>query len=290
MQYILNVLVSLSLYLLVSTSFAIIYFPTKIFNIAHASVIVSGAYIAYYVYVFLGTPLVIAVFLGVFLASFLGVSFEFFVYSKMRKNGVTGLPYMVAAIGIYVIIKNLISMSFGDGVKILNKSQQVVGYEFYGAYITDVQIAIIVISFLLIVTVNLFMSLSLTGKSIRAVSSNISLCDIYGVSSRRYMLIAFFVGSFLAAIAGILYSMDLNMVPDFGFKLFLYGVVVMIVGGVDSLKGMVFAAVALASVQHWIDLRYDSIWMDLVTFVVLIAFLMFRPLGFSGKPLSKVEV
>jgi branched-chain amino acid transport system permease protein len=57
------------------------------------------------------------------------------------------------------------------------------------------------------------------------VSNNPELCNIYGISSNKIILIAIAIGSVLAAVAGILSAMDTNMTPTFGFNLLLYGVV-----------------------------------------------------------------
>lgn len=99
----------------------------------------------------------------------------------------------------------------------------------------------VVISITLFIGVNLFLQYAATGKSIRAVASNPELCNIYGISSNKIVLIAFGIGSALAATAGILSAMDTNMIPTFGFNLLLYGVVAMIIGGVGSTRGLIAA-------------------------------------------------
>jgi branched-chain amino acid transport system permease protein len=128
------------------------------------------------------------------------------------------------------------------------------------------------------------------GKSIRAVSSNPQLCNIYGINSNRIILIAFGIGSALAAVAGILSAMDTNMTPTFGFNLLLYGLVAMIIGGVGSTRGLVAGALLVATAQHLAAYYIDTKWMDAVTYIILILFLIWKPLGFSGVRLRKVEI
>lgn len=162
--------------------------------------------------------------------------------------------------------------------------------EIFGAYITDIQIITIVVSALLFIAVNLFLQFTSVGKSIRAVSSNPQLCDIYGINSNRIILFAFGIGSALAAVAGILSAMDTNMTPTFGFNLLLYGVVAMIIGGVGSTRGLVAGALLVATAQHTAAYYIDTKWMDAVTYIILILFLIWKPLGFSGVRLRKVEI
>jgi branched-subunit amino acid ABC-type transport system permease component len=275
--------------LLIGFSFSIIYFACIFFHIAHASVITAAAYFVLLFHSFL-TPFPFAVIAGVSLATFIGILCELLVYRQMRKKNLPSLAYLIASIGLYVVLQNTISLYFGDDTKVINTAEITVGHQIFGAYITTVQITTICVSLILFLVVNLFLYFTATGKSIRAVSSNPELCNIYGISSNKIILIAFALGSALAAIAGILSAMDTNMTPTFGFNLLLYGVVAMIIGGVGSTRGLLAGSLLVATAQHLAAFYLDTKWMDAVTYIILILFLIWKPLGFSGKRLKKVEV
>ena len=80
------------------------------------------------------------------------------------------------------------------------------------------------------------------------------------------------------------------MTPTFGFNLLLYGVVAMIIGGVGSTRGLIAGSLLVATAQHLSAYYIDTKWMDAVTYIILILFLIWKPLGFSGKQLKKVEL
>jgi branched-chain amino acid transport system permease protein len=84
--------------------------------------------------------------------------------------------------------------------------------------------------------------------------------------------------------------MDTNLTPTFGFSLLLYGVVAMIVGGLGSTRGLMAGALLVATAQHLAAYYIDTKWMNGVTYIILILFLIWRPLGFSGVRLRKVEI
>ncbi|OFY65755.1 MAG: ABC transporter permease [Bacteroidetes bacterium RIFCSPLOWO2_02_FULL_36_8] len=289
-QIISNILISSAFIALASSSFALIYYPTKFFHLAHAAIITFGAY---FVFLFANKfliPFPVSVALAIAVATIVGVACEVLVYSQMRKRNVPALAYLIASIGLYVVLQNCISLFFGDDTKIINTAEVTVGNQIFGAYITTVQIITIFVSIALFIAVNLFLHYTATGKSIRAVASNPELCNIYGISSNKIILIAFGIGSALAAIAGILSAMDTNMTPTFGFNLLLYGVVAMIIGGVGSTRGLIAGALLVATAQHLSAYYIDTKWMDAVTYIILILFLIWKPLGFSGKSLKKVEI
>jgi branched-chain amino acid transport system permease protein len=289
-QVLSNIFLTSALYALIALSFTQIYYPTKFFHIAHAAVISSGAYFVFFFANKLSIPFSLSVVLAVAAAVGIGLLSEVLVYRQMKKRNVPALAYLIASIGLYVVLQNFISLYFGDDTKIINTAEVTVGNQIFGAYITTIQIITVFVSIALFVAVNLFMHYTATGKSIRAVASNPELCNIYGISSNKIILIAFGIGSSLAATAGILSAMDTNMTPTFGFNLLLYGVVAMIIGGVGSTRGLIAGALLVATAQHLAAYYIDTKWMDAVTYIILILFLIWKPLGFSGKRLKKVEV
>jgi branched-subunit amino acid ABC-type transport system permease component len=197
---------------------------------------------------------------------------------------------LIASIGLYTILQNLISLFFGDDTKSIRTGEVKVGHEILGAYITDIQIITIAVSGALFIAVLLLLHKTSLGKQIRAVSNNPELCNIYGINSDRVILYATVLSAALAAIAGILIALDVDMTPTFGFNYFLYGVVAMIIGGVGSYRGLVFGSLLLATAQHLAAYYIDTKWMDAVAYIILILFLIWKPLGFSGQRLKKVDV
>lgn len=290
MQLFSNILVTASLFLTIGLSFSLIYYPAKFFHIAHAMVISFGAFFVFFFANKLSIPFSLSVVLAIAAAVGIGLLCEVLVYRPMRKKNVQALAYLIASIGLYVVLQNCISLFFGDDTKVINTAEVSVGHHLFGAYITTIQIITFVISIVLFVAINWFLHFTTTGKSIRAVASNPELCNIYGISSNKIILMGFAIGSALAATAGILSAMDTNMTPTFGFNLLLYGVVAMIIGGVGSTKGLIAGSLLVAATQHLAGYYIDTKWMDAVTYVILILFLIWKPLGFSGKRLKKVEV
>lgn len=290
MQTIANVVYTTSIILLIATSFSLIYYPTKFFNIAHAGIITFAAYLTFLFSNKLSLPFTVSLIAAITIVICIGLICELLFFRLMRKQNAPLVAYLIASIGLYTILQNTISLFFGDDRKTIKTREIVIGNEFFGAYITKIQIITIVFSVVLFIALNLFLQFTFVGKSIRAVSSNPQLCDIYGINSNKVILIAFCIGSALAGIAGILSAMDTSMTPTFGFNLLLYSIVAMIIGGVRSTKGLVAGALLVATAQHLSAYYIDTKWMDAITYIILILFLIWKPLGFSGVRLRKVEI
>ncbi len=290
MQFIINIFLSFSIYSLLIISFSIIYQSVKFFHFAHAITITLGAYLTLLFSIQLGFSFWFAIPLAIIGAVLISVITELSIYKPLRKIETSSWNMLIASLGLYVILQNLVSLIWGDDTKSIRTWPVKVGNEIWGAYITNVQIITIVVSIVLFIATILFLQYTSLGKQIRAVSSNSELSNIFGISSDRVILWSFIIGSALAAIAGILIALDTDMTPTMGFHIFLYAVVAMIIGGVGNYSGLIGGALLLATAQHLSAYYIDSKWMDATAYIILILFLIWKPLGFSGKRLKKIDI
>jgi len=289
-QIVVNIFISFVLFLLISQSFSLTYYPTRFFHIAHAITLTFSTYFTYLFSIQLAFPVAISILLAILCATAVGMLSEIALYKPLRKRNASPMILMIASLGLYIVLQNLISMLWGDSTLSVRTGVVKVGHRFLGAYITDIQIITIAVCLALFITCAFFMKYSRIGRNIRAVASNPELSNVVGINSNKVILWAFGIGSALVAVAGILIAFDTDMRPTMGFSWLLYGVVAMIIGGVGSNWGLVGGALLLATAQHLAAYYIGSQWMDAVAYIILILFLIARPLGFSGKRLKKIEI
>jgi branched-chain amino acid transport system permease protein len=290
MQLIINILLSFCIILLIAQSFSIIYYPTKFFHLAHAIVITLGAYCTFLFSVQLRVPISISILLAILVSVSVGLLINILIYAPLLKRGASSLVLLIASLGIYVIFQNIVSLLWGDSTKLIRKGDIDIGNNIFGAFITGTQLLIILISIILIVGVILVLKYTRWGINLRAISSNSELALIFGINTNKNINFSYILGSAIAAIVGILVAFDTDMTPTMGFNLLLYGVVAMIIGGVGSTWGLIGGSLLLATAQHLGAYYIDSKWMDAIAYIILILFLIWKPLGFSGKHLKKIEI
>lgn len=290
MQIVFSIMLTMSIYALITQSYWMTYSTTNFFHLSHAITITFSAYFTFLFYKHIEFSLWLAIPVAIICATIIGMLSEICLYKPLRKRNASSMVLMIASLGLYILLQNFISMIWGDDTKTIRTGGVKVGYEFFGAYIVDIQIITIVVSMSLFIGCALFLKHHKIGRNIRAVSSNPELSNIFGINSNRVIFWTFSIGSILAAVAGILVAFDTDMTPMMGFNLLLYGVVVMIIGGVGSTWGLVGGALLLATAQHLAAYYIGSQWMDAVAYIILILFLIWKPLGFSGKRLKKVEI
>lgn len=289
-QLLLNGIIAGSIYSLVALGFSLIYQTTRFFHFAHGAIYTFGAYFAYFFSIQLGFDRLIAFPLACLSACVIGVICEITIYRPMRKKRATDLTLLIASLGLYIVLQNIISLVWGDDTKTMRAGEVVEGHEVFGARITDIQIMIIVTSLVLISLISLMLSQMRAGKALRALANDPELARLSGISSNRYIMYAFAIGSFLAAVAAIMISFDTDMTPTMGFNALVKGVIAVIIGGVGSLPGAALGGLFLGLAENLGVYWLPSKWQDTIAFVILIAFLLFRPYGILGKKPQKVHI
>jgi len=289
-QFIINGFVVAGTISLFAVGFSLIYQITRFFHVAHGTVYAFGAYFAYLLYVQFSLNCIIAFFLACIATVVVGASCEIYIYKTMRLRKATDLTLLIASLGLYTLMQNIISMVWGDDTKTMRTGEVVEGHEFLGARITDIQIAIIIVSLVLIALVTQILTRTKFGKTLRALANDPELAQLSGVNSDRYILYAFAIGSFLAAVASIMIPFDTDMTPTMGFNALVMGVIAVIVGGINSLPGAALGGLFIGLVQNLGVYWLPSKWQDTIAFVILILFLLFKPYGILGKKPQKSHV
>jgi branched-chain amino acid transport system permease protein len=289
-QYLVNSLIAFSYLVLIGLGFSLYYSTTRFFNFAHAAIFTLGAYFTYLFKIQMGFPFVLAIFLAIFLSSILGCLLDLTIYRPLRKKRASSMILLLTSLGIYIILQNLISLLFGDDTRSIQIWEVKEGINIFGARITSIQIFMICIGIILSIMITMFMLLSKTGKAMRAIASDPELSEFVGIDKNKIFIRTFAIGSTLAAIAGILVALDVDMTPTMGMRTLMMGVVAVIVGGVGSIPGVALGALLLGFTQQLGIWTIGSQWQDAIVFIILIIFLLFKPEGFLGKKVKMAKL
>jgi branched-chain amino acid transport system permease protein len=289
-QLALNGVISAGIYCLVGISFALIYRTAQFFHFAHGIVFTSGAYLSLFFSVIVRLPLIPSTVLAVLLSAFLGCLIEGCVYHPLRRKGSSATTLLLASLGVYIVLQNVISLGYGDEARSIVSGRVQEGYLVGGARITGIQIVIISVAGLLVLMLQVLLNKTKAGTAMRAVANDPELSRILGIDNERVIVSAFALGSAIAGFAGVLVGLDVGMTPTMGMNALLMGVVSVVIGGRDWVFGVMLGALLMGLMQHVGVWKLNAQWQDAIVFVVLLIFLVFRPHGFVGRPLRKETV
>jgi branched-chain amino acid transport system permease protein len=289
-QLILNIIQSILLYTVIAFSLKNTYTTTRFFNIGHAITITIAAYFTFLFTIIFKFNIFISVSLSILFSILLSNLIYLYIFKPLLKLKVPNWQMLIASLGIYIILQNILSMYFGDDAKSFRIWEVKEGHMFLETYITDIQIITISVSIGVLILSWFFIEKTYFGKQIKAVSSNPGLSNIFGISTNKAIMYSFVLGSTLAATAGILIAADTDMTPTMGFNWLIYAVAAMIIGGMGKMRYLLLGAILLATAQQLTAYYLDNKWMNAITYIILIVFLFFKPYGFSGVKLKKAEL
>jgi branched-chain amino acid transport system permease protein len=143
---------------------------------------------------------------------------------------------------------------------------------------------------LVIAGVELLLKRTKLGLAIRAVAQDEETARTMGVNFKTIVLIAFAIGSALAAIAGIMNGFYYNEI-NFGMGLYLgvIGFAAAIIGGLGSIYGAILGGFLFAALQTigTVALPFGSAYKDVFAFAVVIIFMAWRPTGLIQEKISE---
>jgi len=281
----LNGLVFGSMLALMSAGLALSWGVMRVFNFAHDAFFAIGAYGAYLSLTQLGIGVVPSFLVGTFVLVPVGVATERLIINPLREARVSAieleLRLIAALLGLSIALKK--------GMEIVLSAQQKTFPPFIDAI---VRIGTVSISanriFLIFASLGLlggfFAIVKYTryGMAIRAVAQDSSTAELMGINTGRVYTLTFTISAVLAGIAGILLAPIFNIFPAVGFRPFLLAFIIVIIGGLGSVKGAVYAAYFIGILQSIISIWIDSEWVLVLVYAVLIVVLMYRPSGIAG--------
>lgn len=289
-----NALVIGTLYALMALGLSLIFGVLKLVNFAHGESMMVGGYLYYYLatsflVTSLGIPLYIAFICTIpFLYVFGKIIEKSLLRSAYGRNMARYDEYVIlATFTLGIFLQNLALPVFGPynrQAPALFKARVIVGdLVIAGDRITAAGIAFIVIGALLF-----FLYRTYLGKGLRAVAQNPGAASIVGINVSRMRSLAFGVGISLSGIAGALLGPIFIVNPGMGIPFAVKAFVIVVLGGMGSIKGSIVGAYLLAIVESFGSVYLPDptralAYKDAYGLLLLILVLLVRPQGLFGE-------
>lgn len=283
-----NALVIGTLYALMSLGLSLIFGVLKLVNFAHGEFLMVGGYL-YFLLAALKLPLPLALVLGLPLLFLFGILIERgFLQSPYKRKMARYDEYVILitfALGIF--LQNLALPVFGPynrQAPPLFKGSVRLGELVVGAD----RLTGAVIAFLIIGALLFFLHRTYYGKGIRAVSQSPTAASIVGIKVLRMRSVAFGVGVTLAGAAGALFGPVFLVNPEMGTSFAVKAFVIVVLGGMGSIKGSITGAYILAIVESFgsillLDPSRALAYKDAYGLLLLVIILILRPQGLFGE-------
>jgi branched-chain amino acid transport system permease protein len=284
-----------SIYALIALGYTMVYGILRLINFAHGDVYMVGAFAAYFLARWTGAGganaslgAAILVLLGAMvICALLGVLIELLAYRPVRRS--SRITALITAIGVSLLLENLGIRIFGADPKFFPQLIPPRRVELLpGVVVTNHQITVVAVSFLLMVGLTLFIQRTRTGKAMRAVAFNRDAASLMGIPVNRIITITFAIGSALAAAAGVLVGLtNPKIEPLMGIMPGIKAFVAAVLGGIGSVPGAVIGGLVMGVSEYLVVGYISSTYRDAIAFIILILVLLIKPAGLLGRNVAE---
>jgi branched-chain amino acid transport system permease protein len=267
------------LYALAGLAFVLIYKATRVVNLAIGEMLMMGAYFMFAATSQLGWPIWVGIAVAILGSGLLGMLAERVLIRPML--GESPISVFMVTVGLSSILVGAVELiwgadqlrlpSFMPSDPILIGDAMLAPKIFYGFLVAAGLIAVVLVTF----------SLWRGGVALRATASDQAAAYSMGINVPRVFSLAWAVAAMVAAVAGIIVGSISSLSPTMG----VFGLavlVVVIVGGLDSVPGALVGGLLVGLVESWTGMYLGGEYKLVATFSLLVLILMVRPYGLFG--------
>jgi branched-chain amino acid transport system permease protein len=264
---------------LLAAGLSLIYGLMKILNLTHGSFYLLGGYIGLVVVHKTGS-FVLAVLVASCAIAFVGVIMERFF---LRRVHLQELPQALLTFGFLFIFSDLATVIWGSNPQTMPKPAMFgasiqIGPFFYPSY------RLFIIGFGLVVAALLWWLQEGTrvGAMVRASVDDEEVARALGINVSLLFTLVFALGAFLAALGGVMGGPIVGVYPGADFEVLLLGFVVVIIGGLGSLKGALAGGLIVGLLDNFGKVFFPEFALFTI-FAPMALILAVRPAGLFGR-------
>ena len=283
LELLLQGLVQGGIYILVALGLTLVYGLLRILHVAHAALFTLGGYLGVLVTNATGS-LALGFAVSLPAVGIVGI----LVYEAIYRPILHKPPFvaLIASIGVFIAAEELFRILFGPyGISYTEPHLDGIVALGGGIALKTAELVTIGGAVLAILALWLLATRTRTGVAWRATVTDPTMAESFGISVRQVRYLNFFVGSALAAAAGIMVGLLNNLVePGMGAVPSYKALAIIVLGGLGSIPGALVASIALGVIEAFGTIYLSGVLdRDAIAFAFLIAVLMLRPQGLFAR-------
>jgi branched-chain amino acid transport system permease protein len=273
-------LLSGGVYGLMASGLALIFGVMRIINVGHAAMVVAGAYLSYELFhrfhidPFLGLLITMP---AMFVVGMV-IAIVFIRPLKTDREELSVLVTWALALGI----EGALGYTFGSDLVQTTVSYSNASFSVASVRVTYVYVYGFILAIVCLAALSALIYKTTFGAALRATMLKREAAQLIGIDVERVSVIAFGIGTAMAAAGGAVFGIITTFNPGSHYDLIGHLLVIVVLGGLTSMRGAFLAALLIIVVQDVMSIAISPDWADLTFFVVLVAALIIRPQGFFG--------
>jgi len=273
-----------SIYALFAIGFTLVFGILDRLNLAHAAVFTAGALVGIEIVTRLGVPIWLLIPMVLVIGAVLGILIERVAFRPLAGRHDAHFAGLISSIAFGAIVLSVLQAMYGaDTRRFPADVFPSTRVEILGATVSLLQVIILIISVSLMVVLTWLVAKSKLGRGMRTIAENPHAAAVLGLNVGRISSTTFALSSALGAVAGVLFTLNVNAASlGIGHAVELKALAVIVVGGMGSLPGALIGGLILGVAEVLAVNYIGSSWRDMVAFGLLFLILILRPQGLFG--------
>ncbi len=268
-------------YALMSSGLTLIFGVMEIINIAIGALVILGGYLSYVLQQYLHIDLFIGLLITMPVMFLLGLAIEWAFIRPLKRERV--MFSILVTFAIALIIEGVLSLIFGTNYVQLHAWYVTASVNIGGFYLAYIYILGFLLSVALLSGLYLLLYRTKFGQSVRAAMQNRTAAELIGIDVERVSLVTFGIGVALTAAGGMAFGATNSFNPNSAYDLISRLLVIIILGGMGSLRGALIASLFMLVVEDVTAVVWSPVWSSTVFFILLVVVLLVRPQGIFGQ-------
>ncbi len=276
-----------SIYGLVAIGMTLIYGTLRILDMSQGSMVMAGGYVGWWALATHGVNPVVALVLAFVFTFGLGTATELVSVQPLisRRNDVDfELVTFITTFAVAIFLTNVALQHFGP---FQQNVPTIVGGNlklYHGVSISYHELTMAAISVVLMAGLGLFLARTRWGLAVRAVAQDLDAARSLAVPVTRLYPLTMGLASALAGVGGVFLGALYFASPTAGDLPLLFALIVVVLGGLGSLTGTLYAAYLVGMTQSFCEVEIGTTWTLPILYGAILVILVFRPYGLKGSP------
>ncbi|WP_448032937.1 branched-chain amino acid ABC transporter permease [Bradyrhizobium liaoningense] len=283
-QLLINGLAIGSVYALAAIGFVIVYSATGVVNFAAGQFVMFGTFAGVATLVNAQLPWPFAYSAALLIMALFGALFFVSVYLPLRRGSVVTI--IIGTVAVSITMQNAALLSFGSWPFRLPSPVEDSAISLGGAIISTHALAVVAVTAGMVAGLWFLFNRTSVGVGMRAVAQDVQAAKLMGLKVNRLLALSWILAAVLAGVAGLMlgpmWFADVNMGDPIALKAFA----ATIIGGFGSLPGAIVGGLFVGLSEVLGASYVSSAYKDLISFGIMIAFLLVRPQGVFGEKIQ----
>lgn len=271
-----------SIFFLMSIGLSLVFGLMRVISLDQLLYYSLGGYVTYSISVVTGS-LWLGALAGMVAGGLAGFAAERLVYLRIYERDIsftmiTSFGILIGGVGVIKYFWGLVPLPVAVPTD--------VQIDVLGTEIPVYRLIVVAISALVYAGIWTFLNRTIIGKAMRAAIDNVEHVEGLGINVYRLFTIAFVIAGGLSGLAGGLYAPLIMVDPQMGLDVLAFVFMIVIIGGLGSIKGTLVSSILVGQVVSLGTLVYAPL-AQMAPFAIMLLILLVKPTGLYGSPLLK---